>query len=132
MAIKKILIAGAAGAIALGLGSAAWSHHAVNAQFDVNKEGSLTGTLARLDNVQPHSFWYFVVNNNGKVEKWSLEGPSPTLLRRSGLQMKRDMVVGRQFKVYFNTARDGSTTGYIRGVDVAGKRVNLQADYVTN
>lgn len=130
--MKTILTVGAAGVIALVLGSTASAHHAVNAQFDVDREGTITGTLARLDNVQPHSFWYFVVNNNGKTERWALEGPSPGNLRRSGLKMKQDVTVGKQFKVYFNTARDGSTTGYIRGVDIGGRRVNLQPDYVTN
>ena len=130
--MKKIMIIGAASLMALGLATAATAHHAVNAQFDIDKEGTFTGTLARLDNVQPHSFWYFVVQRpGGKVEKWSLEGPSPGNLRRSGLKMKEDMKVGKQFTVFFNTARDGSTTGYIRGVTVAGKRVNLQADYTT-
>jgi len=130
--MKKFMMIGAASLVALGLASAASAHHAVNAQFDVDKEGSFTGTLAKLDNVQPHSYWYFIVNKpGGKVEKWSLEGPSPGNLRRSGLKMKEDVKVGKQFTVYFNTSRDGSTTGYIRGVTVAGKRVNLQADYVT-
>ena len=130
--MKKIMMIGAASLMALGLATSVSAHHAVNAQFDVDKEGSFTGTLAKLDNVQPHSYWYFIVNKpGGKVEKWSLEGPSPGNLRRSGLKMKEDVKVGKQFTVYFNTSRDGSTTGYIRGVTVAGKRVNLQADYVT-
>ena len=128
--MKKIAIIGAAGLMALGLATSVSAHHAVNAQFDVDKEGTFTGTLARLDNVQPHSFWYFVVKKpNGVVQKWSLEGPSPGNLRRSGLKIKDDMKVGKSFTVFFNTARDGSNTGYIRGVTVAGKRVNLQADY---
>jgi hypothetical protein len=125
--LKTIAILGA-----LIIAAPASAHHAVNAQFDVDKEGVFTGTLAKLDNVQPHSFWYFVVQNPGAdSQKWSLEGPSPGNLRRSGLKMKEDVIVGKQFTIWYNTSRDGSKTGYIRGVSVNGKRINLQADYTT-
>ena len=130
--MKKFAILGAAGLMALGLATAASAHHAVNAQFDIDKEGTITGALAKLDNVQPHSFWYFLVKKpDGTVAKYSLEGPSPGNLRRSGLKMKEDMTVGKTFTVFYNTSRDGSNTGYVRGVMVNGKRVNLQADYTT-
>ena len=130
--MRTVQILSIAGLMALGLTTAASAHHAVNAQFDVDKEGKFTGTLAKIDNIQPHSYWYFIVQKpGGIVEKWSLEGPSPGNLRRSGLKMKDDITVGSVFTVYYNVSRDGSTTGYIRGVDVAGKRVNLQADYTT-
>ena len=130
--MKKIAILGAATLMALGLATSVSAHHAVNAQFDVDREGTITGTLAKLDNVQPHSYWYFVVRKpDGNVEKWALEGPSPGNLRRSGLKIKDDMKVGKQFTVFYNVSRDGSHTGYIRGVTVGGKRVNLQADYAT-
>jgi hypothetical protein len=128
--IKKIAVV--ASLMVLGLATSVSAHHAVNAQFDVDKEGTITGTLAKLDNVQPHSFWYFIVKKpNGVTEKWSLEGPSPGNLRRSGIRMKEDMTVGKEFTVWYNTARDNSSTGYIRGVMVNGKRVNMQADYTT-
>ena len=129
---KKLAAVGAAALMGLGLVTAASAHHAVNAQFDIDKEAQITGTLAKLDNVQPHSFWYFVVKNpNGTTTKYRLEGPSPGNLRRSGLKMKDDMTPGKDFTVWFNTSRDGSPTGYVRGVLVSGKRVNLQADYTT-
>ena len=125
-------IAAAAAALALGFAGAASAHHAVNAQFDVDKEGTFTGTLAKLDNVQPHSFWYFLVTKpDGSTQKWSLEGPSPGNLRRSGLKVKEDIVVGKTFTIFYNQPRDGSSTGYVRGIVVNGKRVNLQADYST-
>ena len=128
----KTKIDAAVAILALSLTGTASAHHAVNAAFDVDKEGSFTGTLAKLDNVQPHSFWYFVVKKpDGATQKMSLEGPSPGNLRRAGLKIKEDIVPGKAFTVYFNTPRDGSNTGYIRGIVVAGKRVNLQADYST-
>ena len=130
--MKTLIAINTAVLMALGLATAASAHHAVNAQFDIDKEAQITGTLAKLDNVQPHSFWYFIVKKpGGAVEKWSLEGPSPGTLRRSGIRMKEDMTVGKEFTVWYNTARDNSTTGYIRGVMVNGMRVNMQADYTT-
>ena len=130
--MKTKLIAAVSALVLTAVGGSAFAHHAVNAVFDVDKEGSFTGTLAKMDNVQPHSFWYFIVQKpGGKVDKWVLEGPSPGNLRRSGLKMKEDVKVGKQFTVFYNTSRDASNTGYIRGVVVQGKRVSLQADYAT-
>ena len=130
--MRKILILSAAFVATLGVATAALAHHAVNAQFDIDKEKSITGTMAKLDNVQPHSYWYFIVQKPGAApEKWAIEGPSPGNLRRAGLRMKEDVQVGKSFTVYFNPSRDGSRTGYLRGVSVAGKRVNLTPDYIT-
>ena len=130
--MRNILILSAATAAALGLATAALAHHAVNAQFDIDKEKSITGTMAKLDNVQPHSYWYFIVPAaGGAPAKWAIEGPSPGNLRRAGLRMKEDVQVGKPFTVFFNPSRDGSNTGYLRGVVVGGKRVNLTPDYIT-
>jgi len=126
----KFLIATSAGLVALVLASAASSHHAVNAQFDVaGPEGTFSGTLSQISNVQPHSYWYFMVQKpNGLPVKWSLEGPSPGNLRRSGLNVKLGIKVGSTYKVYYNVARDGSSTGYIKAIDVDGKRLSLTGE----
>ena len=73
--MKKLIALTSAALMGLGLVTAASAHHAVNAQFDIDKEAQITGTLAKLDTVQPHSFWYFVVKNpNGTPLVWAMIG----------------------------------------------------------
>jgi hypothetical protein len=61
-----------------------WAHHGV-ANFDLNKELTLSGTITRIDLVNPHS-WLFVdvAGDNGRVVRWRCELRGAAVLRRSG------------------------------------------------
>ena len=56
--VKKIVIASAAALALLMIGAPARAHHSANAEFDTQKEFTITGTLTKLENVNPHSWWY--------------------------------------------------------------------------
>src|SRR5688572_13166407 len=61
------------------------AHHALQAQLDVDKTLTLTGTLARVDWINPHAyFWLDVKDETGKVRQWGLEAIGPTALRQAG------------------------------------------------
>ena len=62
----------------------AWAHHGV-ANFDLNKEITISGTVTRIDLVNPHS-WLFldVAGEDGRVVPWRCELRGATVLRRSG------------------------------------------------
>jgi Family of unknown function (DUF6152) len=62
----------------------AWAHHGV-ANFDLNKEITITGTVTRISLVNPHS-WLFLdaVGDDGRVVSWRCELRGATVLRRSG------------------------------------------------
>jgi hypothetical protein len=63
---------------------AAWAHHGV-ANFDLNKEITVSGTVARIDLVNPHSWLYLdVAGDAGGVVRWRCELRGATVLRRSG------------------------------------------------
>jgi Family of unknown function (DUF6152) len=61
-----------------------WAHHGV-ANFDLNKELTITGTVTRIDLVNPHS-WLFldVTGDDGRVVRWRCELRGATVLKRSG------------------------------------------------
>ena len=61
-----------------------WAHHGV-ANFDLNKELTISGTITRIDLVNPHS-WLFldVAGDDGRVVRWRCELRGATVLRRSG------------------------------------------------
>ena len=50
---RSALALGAALSLGVAAPPPASAHHAVNAQFDVTKLARLTGTLVRLDNINP-------------------------------------------------------------------------------
>ena len=62
----------------------AWAHHGV-ANFDLNKEITITGTVTRISLVNPHS-WLFLdaAGDDGRVVSWRCELRGATVLRRSG------------------------------------------------
>jgi hypothetical protein len=68
---------------AAGAGTAL-AHHGI-ANFDLNKDVAITGTVTRLAFVNPHSWLYVnVVGPDGKATEWQCEMRAATVLRRSG------------------------------------------------
>jgi hypothetical protein len=62
----------------------ALAHHGIS-NWDLNKDVTLTGTLTRIDLINPHAWLYLDVKNaSGKVEDWRCEMRSAHALRRSG------------------------------------------------
>ena len=61
-----------------------WAHHGV-ANFDLNKEITISGTVTRIDLVNPHS-WLFidVSGDGGRTVAWRCELRGASVLRRSG------------------------------------------------
>lgn len=62
------------------------AHHSVNGQFDTEARVTVTGTVARVDWVNPHVYVYLdVPNEDGTVTTWGLETGPTARLRRGGL-----------------------------------------------
>jgi hypothetical protein len=62
----------------------AHSHHGIS-NWDLNKDVSLTGTISRLDFINPHSWLHVEVKDaDGKSQSWQCEMRSANALRRSG------------------------------------------------
>jgi hypothetical protein len=77
---------GAAGAIAVWLAgtAGATAHHGI-ANFDLNREMQITGTVTALRLVNPHSWLHLdVTGRDGTVTKWRCELRGAAVLRRSG------------------------------------------------
>lgn len=116
----------ASAAVALGLPTTGQAHHAINAQFDVARPTYITGTLTRIDNLNPHSYWRFDVKGaNNQVQKWNLESLAPAGLRRAGLRIKQDLKVGQSFKLKVFPARNGTNSGLLTAIVVNGKEYQL-------
>jgi hypothetical protein len=62
----------------------AWGHHGV-ANFDLNKEITISGTVTRISLINPHSWLSLdVAGADGRMVAWRCELRGATVLRRSG------------------------------------------------
>ena len=103
MKIKSLIFATVA---ALSLAWSAWAHHS-HANYQTNEFTHLEGTVKELRWMNPHSWIYLEVMDNGKPVVWTLEGGGPRALTREGWK-KEDIQVGETIKVRCHRLRDGS------------------------
>ena len=76
------------------------AHHSANAEFDTQKEMTITGVLMKLEVVNPHSWWHLEVKGaDGKVTPWRLESNSPAGLIRLGVKVKTEVKVGEDLQL---------------------------------
>jgi len=65
------------------------AHHAFAADFDINQPVSLTGSVSKIEWVNPHSWIHIdVKGSDGKMVTWAIETVGPNALFRRG--WKRD------------------------------------------
>ena len=78
------------GAFALGFGllaaaAPALAHHAVSAEFDRNKPITFTGTVQKVEWMNPHIYTHIESKDaSGKLVVYEVEGGAPNSLFRSG------------------------------------------------
>jgi opacity protein-like surface antigen len=97
----------------LAVGAAAQAHHAVQAQFDMNRVIEKRGVLVRIDWINPHTYMHFSVNEDGATRNYAIESLGIAGLRRAGIDSKSSFKVGETFEFHINPSRDGSATGLL-------------------
>lgn len=97
--------------VALFLATApVWAHHALVAQFALNKPITLSGTVTKMEWKNPHGWIYLDVKGaDGQVENWAIEIGSPLRMTKRGLK-KTDFRSGIEIIVGGYAARDGTRT----------------------
>lgn len=91
-----------------------YGHHSFSAQFDAKKPIKMTGTVTKVEWMNPHSWFYIdVKGDGGSVTSWGFELASPNLLLRRGWTPKT-LAVGDVVTVEGFHALDGSQTANAR------------------
>ena len=100
-----------AAALALMVGAAApaFAHHA-DIMFDKMKEMTLSGTVMKFENVNPHSSIDLAVGKSGSQPViWTIESDSPIMLQKAGIDPM--LMKGEKVTVRIHPLKDGKPGG---------------------
>jgi uncharacterized protein DUF6152 len=106
--MRRHLLVGLA-AVSLTLAAAPlYAHHAFSSEFDADKPLELSGTVSKMEWVNPHAWIHIEVKKpDGKVEEWMIEGGTPNTLMRRGVS-RDTLKIGTEVKISGYQAKDGS------------------------
>jgi hypothetical protein len=94
---------------ALALGTGAGAHHSVAGQFDAAKRTTITGTVSKVDWINPHVYIYMdVADDKGAVTTWRLESLPTAMLRKAGLTSEMIKGGGQKVTAAALMARNGT------------------------
>jgi hypothetical protein len=97
----------------------AFPHHSFAAEYDGNKPVTLTGTVTKVEWMNPHARFYIDVKDaQGVVANWELELGSPNGLMRAGWT-RNSLKKGDVVTVTGSLAKDGSKLANAREVILA-------------
>jgi hypothetical protein len=105
--------------VSLAAGSL-WAHHSTTAVFDMGKKVQVTGTLNRVEWINPHISIYVDAKGEHGPDVWHFEGSPPAWFRRVGVN-KNDIArfQGQMITVDGVRAKDGSLYGYLQKITFA-------------
>jgi hypothetical protein len=114
--MRTTFVAAVCGVLLLGSSARPVAHHSFASEFDINRPVQLTGTVTKVEWINPHAWIYVDVKKpDGTIENWAVETGTPNTLLRRGLK-KTDLPPGTALKVAGYQARDG--TAKANGVNV--------------
>src|SRR5437870_3025287 len=93
-----------------------FAHHSESAEYDATKPVKVTGTITKVEWMNPH-IWFYVdaKDENGKVTTWGFSGGPPGMLLRRGIT-KDILKIGSIVNVEGSRAKDGSNNASGRKV----------------
>ncbi|HEY2842894.1 MAG TPA: DUF6152 family protein [Bryobacteraceae bacterium] len=98
------------------------AHHSFAAEYDSAKPVTLTGTVTKVEWMNPHARFYIdVKDEKGEMNNWELELGSPNGLMRQGWT-RNSLKKGDQVSITGSLAKDGSKLANARTVKLADGR----------
>jgi len=116
----------AAASLVMSLTLPVSAHHSFSAEFDATKQVTLAGEVVMMEWVNPHSWLHIDVKKpDGSVERWKIEGGSPSVLFRLGWN-RESLPAGTKITVVGFQAKDGSLRASSRELRFPdGRRLDL-------
>ena len=106
------------------------AHHSFSAEFDFKKPINLSGTVTKVDWINPHARVYVDVKDaEGKIANWEFELGSPNTLMHKGWT-RNSLKPGDVVTVDAFLAKDADRVANAREVKLAnGKKVFAGSEY---
>ena len=105
------------------------AHHSPSAIFDMKKKVTLTGTVTKVDWVNPHIVMYMdVKGQDGAIVNWKFESNPPRWFTKVGVN-RADFAsaIDKMVSVDVVTAIDGSKYGYLQKITFPnGNEISLE------
>lgn len=99
-----------------------FAHHSFAAEYDSNKPITITGTVTKVEWMNPHARFYIdAKDESGKVVNWDFELSSPNGLMRRGWT-RNSLKPGDSITVTGFRAKSGATVGNARTVTLSDGR----------
>jgi Family of unknown function (DUF6152) len=99
-----------------------FAHHSFAAEYDRAKSVTLTGSVTKVEWMNPHARFYVdVKDDSGKVTNWEFELGSPNGLMRQGWT-RNSLKEGDVVTIEGSLAKDGSNLANARTVKLADGR----------
>ena len=116
----------AAAALAIAAVLPLSAHHSFSAEFDSKRQVTLAGEVVMMEWVNPHSWLHIDVKKlDGSLERWKIEGGSPSVLLRLGWN-RNSLPAGTRVTVVGFQAKDGSFRASSRELRFPdGRRMDL-------
>ena len=95
------------------------AHHSTAGVYDPGKEEEITGTLSKLQFVNPHgTITVTVKNEDGTTTDWTFTTGSATALANRGISKvgPNALKIGEELTVTFTPARNGSPLGGLKSI----------------
>jgi hypothetical protein len=124
MRVKLAIVIAGIGLCLAGTAVSVVAHHAFAAEFDANKPVEFTGTVTKMEWINPHVWLHMDVKKpDGTTETWAFEAGTPNVLFRRGFT-KASLAPGMQIKVDGYQAKDGTRRANGRDLTFAdGKKL---------
>ena len=109
----------------------AWAHHSVQAVFDMNKPITVSGSITKVEWINPHSYISLdSKDEKGAVHHWTFELAGPGALRQAGLSRedRGGLKPGDMVMIEGLAAKDGSDTGFLNKLHFPDGRVFVLAN----
>ena len=107
----------------LVVGSAAFSHHAMEVHYTTSQEAVVLkeGLIKNFSALDPHSYLVVTVDGEGGSQDWVLEGQSRVILARTGWRFEL-LKSGAPVRFYAYPARSGDFAGRLLYLEVEDEK----------